>query len=48
MVHIDPVSKAARVLTHPKNDELRETLLNDIPNITPDPNPLDAAQASAQ
>lgn len=48
VVHIDPVSKASRVLTHPRNEESPETLLNAINNINLDPNPLDAAQASAK
>ncbi len=46
VVHIDPVSKAAKVVSHPENKKKPQPLLNDLPNIQLAPDPHDTAQNS--
>ena len=47
VVHLDPISQASKIAVHPPNDEAPERVLNDLHNITLDPDPHDLARSSA-
>lgn len=47
VVHIDPVSRSSKIVTHPENEERLEPLLPQVRNISLQPDPLDLARESA-